>query len=108
MPKLEFVKVHLLVLGLLSVMFLLVPLLITRLPPGMINLPNKDYWLAPERRASTARTIQGYMVGFGDAMRASLMPVPHLPNRIWALLVLLAAFTLIWTVRLLRAFRRPK
>jgi len=83
-------------------------------------LPNKDYWLASERRASTARTIQGYMVGFGDAMllflgvvfgdamRASLMPVPHLPNRIWALLVLLAAFTLIWTVRLLRAFRRPK
>jgi uncharacterized membrane protein len=119
MPKRDFVKVHLGVVGLLSVMFLFLPAAIVRLPPGLINLPNKDYWLAPERRQSTARTITGNLLGFGnamllflllvfrEAMRASLLPVPRLPNRIWIYLVLLFAFAIFWTVRFVRAFRLP-
>jgi uncharacterized membrane protein len=120
MPKAAFAQVHLVVVGLLVVVFLFVPMLITRLPPSMINLPNKDYWLAPERRDSTARTIQGYLVGFGNAMmlfflvlfrevmRASMMPTPQLPNRVWFVLVALFVFVGIWTVRFMRAFRAPR
>ena len=111
MAKQAFMKVHLGVMGMMFVMFLLVPMLIVRLPPGLINLPNKEYWLAPERREHTGRVIQGYLVGFGDmmllfllvvfheAMRASLMPEPQLSNRIWVMLVLLAGFVIVWTVR---------
>jgi hypothetical protein len=92
---------------------------IVRLPPSLINLPNKDYWLAPERRAHSGRVIQGFMVGygnamlllllvvFGDAMRASLMPVPQLTNRVWFVLALLLGFMIFWTVRFFRAFRLP-
>lgn len=29
-----------------------------RIPSAWINLPHKDYWLAPERRAATLETIQ--------------------------------------------------
>lgn len=119
MPKDAFFVVHLVVLGLMSFAFLLVPALITRLPPGMINLPNKDYWLAPERRAHTAEKLQSFLVGFGnvmllflllvfrEALRANLLPSPHLPSRIWVLLVLLGVWVIYWTVRFVRAFRLP-
>jgi uncharacterized membrane protein len=119
MPKQDFVRIHLLVVGLLSLMFLVVPALIGRLPPGMVNLPNKEYWLAPERRAQTMGILQAHLIGFGnamllflfvvfgDAMRASLMPEPRLPNRIWAMLVMLGVFSIGWTVHLMRVFRLP-
>ena len=119
MPKQEIMKIHLGIAGLMSVVFLLVPMLIVRLPPGMINLPNKDYWLAPERRDHTARVITGFLVGFGnvmllfllvvfrEAMRAALMPVPQLSNRMWVMLILLFGFIIVWTVRFMRAFRMP-
>jgi uncharacterized membrane protein len=119
MPKDAFFVIQLVVLGIMSGVFLLVPALIVRLPPGMINLPNKEYWLAPERRARTAQTLQSFLVGFGnvmllflllvfrEAMHANLLPYPHLSNRIWVLLILLAAWCIYWTVRLVRAFRLP-
>ena len=124
MPKDAFFAVQLVVLGILSFAFLVIPALIlpalvVRLPPGMINLPNKEYWLAPERKARTAQTLQSFLVGFGnvmllflllvfrEAMQASLLPYPHLSNRIWVLLVLLVAWCIYWTVRLVRAFRLP-
>jgi len=67
----------------------------------------------------SAQTLQSFMVGFGnvmllflllvfrEAMHANLLPSPHLSNRIWALLILLAAWCIYWTVRLVRAFRLP-
>jgi uncharacterized membrane protein len=119
MPKQDFLKLHLVVVGLLSLISLVISTLIGRLPSSMVNLPNKEYWLAPERRQQTMRMIQGHLIGFGDAMllflfvvfgdamRASLMPEPRLPNRVWALLVMLGVFSIGWTVHLLRTFRLP-
>jgi uncharacterized membrane protein len=119
MPKDAFFVIQLVVLGIMSCMFLLVPALIVRLPPGMINLPNKAYWLAPERRARTAQKLQSFLVGFGnvmllflllffrEAMHANLLPYPRLSNRIWVLLLMLVAWCIYWTVRLVRAFRLP-
>ena len=119
MPKDAFFVVHLAVLGLMTLVFLLTPALIVVLPPGMINLPNKDYWLAPERRVHTAQKLQSFLVGFGnvtllflllvfrEAMQANLLPSPQLSNRIWVFLVLLGVWSIVGTVRLLRAFRLP-
>ena len=119
MPKDAFFTVQLGVLVLMALVFLFMPALVARLPPAMINLPNKDYWLAPERRAHTVRKLESFLVGFGNvmllflllvfrsAMQANLLPHPHLPNRIWVLLVLLVAWFLYWTVRMMRAFRLP-
>ena len=120
MPKDMFLKLHLGIAGLLSAVFLVLPMIIVRLPPSLINLPNKDYWLDPERRDHTGRVIQSFLVGygnavllllvvvFGDTMRASLMPVPHLSNRIWAMLAFLFGFMVLQTVRFFRAFRLPE
>ena len=68
MPKDGFLAIHLVVLGILAVVFLLIPALIGRLPPSMINLPNKDYWLAPERRAGTFAYIEQFFAWFGCAL----------------------------------------
>lgn len=34
-------------------------------PPELINLPNKSYWLAPERREETSRVFAAHMGWFG-------------------------------------------
>lgn len=35
--------------------------------PQTIKLPNKDYWLAPERRGETVEFLSGYFLWFGAA-----------------------------------------
>ena len=50
-----------------------IPRLITLLPPEHINLPNKRYWLAPERRAETMDFLNGYFAWFGCALFAVIL-----------------------------------
>lgn len=45
-----------------------VPLQIARKPAAKLNLPHKDYWLAPERREDTWRFIGAQMVWFACAL----------------------------------------
>lgn len=72
MPKSDFFKA-LLPLGLLiAIIAFVVPALMRILPPSMINLPNKDYWLAPERRAETVQYMEGAFAWFGCAVLALL------------------------------------
>ena len=47
--------------------------LLGRLPSSVINLPNRDYWLAPERRAKTLERVQMAMLEFGNAMLAFML-----------------------------------
>ena len=44
-------------------------------PNGLINLPNKNYWLAPERRAESVAVIAGWMRWLGSGTLAFLMVV---------------------------------
>jgi uncharacterized membrane protein len=46
-------------------------------PNSIINLPRKDYWLAPERRERTIDAMSGQLAGFGLATTAFLMFVFH-------------------------------
>lgn len=50
-----------------AIIVLLTPKLLAILPPSMINLPNRDHWLAPERRAETVRYMEAAMAWFGCA-----------------------------------------
>jgi uncharacterized membrane protein len=86
------------------------------LPSGVVNIPRRDYWLAPERRDETARTLLRYgllMVGlislFFLAIHLMIVaanesqPV-RLSNDVWWLLVAFLATTGVLTFKLYRRF----
>ena len=107
------------VIMLIVLVFSVSTLFLDRIPDTLINLPRKDYWLAPERRAETFSFINGQMLMFGNvtlvfilvvfhfAIRANLTPQKQLPSSI--VLPLLGAyilFSLVWTLRFILRFRK--
>ena len=97
-----------------------IPRIIMILPAQYINLPNKGYWLAPERRAETMDFLNGYFAWFGCALFAVLLFTINFalqanlhPGRrpdAFPMLFVLAcflAFAVIGTVRVFRRFGPP-
>lgn len=64
-PKQEFFLVVPIVVVVCLVVSFLLPRTLALVPPEMINLPNKFYWLAPERRKETTRCFAAHMAWFG-------------------------------------------
>jgi uncharacterized membrane protein len=117
-PKGAFFGIYGGVIVLLVLVFSAPVLFMDRIPDSLINLPRKDYWLAPERRAETFSFINGQMLAYGNAtllfmlivfnlaIRANLAPQKLLPSSI--MLPLLGGyilFTVIWTIRFFLRFR---
>lgn len=88
-----------------------------RIPVSWMNMPHKDYWLAPERREETYRTLSTFMVWFGCAvlltiigvfqlaLEANLRADKRLSNQMWILLGGYLVFTLLWAVQFYRRFK---
>ncbi len=115
----SFFLVMLLVTGLSGVVGFLVPRQIAAQSDARINLPNKSYWLAPERRAETFRFLGTMMAWFSCgllfvlisgtflAMRANLTDDARFNSE--AMLMILGAFLLfviLWLFRMFRHFRQ--
>ena len=107
-------------LALVPLIFLLLALLMRILPAWTFNVPNRDYWLAPERRDETVAIIAGqllwvaclmnlFLMGiFGLTIEANRMTPPRLPmNLFLPLLMLFIGGTIAWTGVFLRRFRKP-
>lgn len=85
------------------------------LPSALVNIPRRDYWLAPERRDETARTLMRsglLMVGLNSlfflgihllVVAANEAQPPRLSDAVWALL---AAFLLTTGALTLKLYRR--
>ena len=97
-----------------------IPRLVMILPPQYINLPNKGYWLAPERRADTLDFLNGYFAWFGCALFAVILLTINFalqanlhPGRqpdAFPMIFVLAgflAFAIFGTVRVFRRFGPP-
>jgi serine/threonine-protein kinase len=99
----------------------LVTALIPRLiPPAMINIPNRDYWLAPERAAESVSFLSEQGIWFGCIflvflawvdellVEANSITPPAFPTGAFlgAMALLFAAIGL-WAVRMFRRFGRP-
>ena len=119
-PKEEFVRAQAVVFALMAAVFFLLPKLLRYLPVSMINLPNKDYWFAPERREETLNALEDWMAWFGVltvalilgltqlAIRANLSPGGHFDSSLaTGLLVAYGIGALAVTVLMFRRFRRP-
>jgi len=103
----------------ISAIFMLTPRMLRRVPVSLINLPNKDYWLAPDRREESFNFLERQMEWMGVmtvafialvlhlAIRANLNPERRLQNGPFiALLVAYLVATSWWIVRLYRRFPR--
>ena len=97
-----------------------IPRIIAAMPPQLINLPNKRYWLAPEHIANTMEFLNRYFAWFGCAVfvvilvtfdfavQANLHP-DHRPDatRMWYLLAAFLAFNFLSIARMFIRFGRP-
>lgn len=93
--------------------------LVNVLPTRLINLPHREYWLAPQRRAATIASLSRLSVYFASALvvflcfvhwlvvRANEAPVPRLePVPMFVGLGLFLAGTAVWLIVLVRRFGR--
>ncbi len=89
------------------------------MPTSMINLPNREYWLAPTRRAETLEDLTRRMMRIGAATMILMIGIFHQTFEVnlgraqglegaWLLLAAYGIYTVIWCVGLLRRFRRPR
>lgn len=77
----EFLLTNLVMVAGFGLLFAGITTLIQRVPNAYINLPNKEYWLAPERRAATLEWISRQMEWFGAATLALLLGMTQLTIR---------------------------
>jgi uncharacterized membrane protein len=86
-----------------------------------MKLPNRDYWLAPERIAQTRALLVAHGVWFGCLMVAMVCYMhwlvlvahrsvpPHLSNQlVMGGLLVFMGIAIGWVIGLLRAFRLPR
>ena len=96
-----------------------VPQIIKAVPAELINLPNTQYWLAPDRAAETLEFFSASFAWFGCALyvmllfacnyalESTLHPDRRLdPSAMWIPLVLFGAFVIIWGIRMTLRFAR--
>ena len=97
-----------------------VPMLIASMPPALINLPHKEYWLSPERRPTSLAFLRAHFAWLGCAVllvgifafefsvRANFQPDKRFDTT--SLLYVFAAFfvfLVVWMARLLARFGKP-
>lgn len=118
--KWEMTGVMLIVIGLYSVIFGLSSMFMSKLSPKWWNLPNKDYWFAPERVSETMTSFSKNFLSIGicmvvfmgyvhwDVFQANTVrPGNQLSMSVWGILGFVALiFTLV--IRMALKFRKKK
>ena len=115
-------QTFMLLFGLFFPLFIVLVCYLTRLlPPGLVNIPNRDYWLAPERGKETADYLFGHslwlaclLVCFVMGLEYSIVQANRLtPARLsnsmlFGMLIPFLAGVGAWVVLLYRHFRLPR
>jgi len=97
-----------------------IPRLIEAMPMRLINLPNKEYWLAGEQRTASLTFLKAHFAWFGCALllvivfafnyavQSNLHPerAPDVAG-LWFVLAGFAVFMIVSTIRLFQRFGRP-
>lgn len=96
-----------------------IPATIDIMPSQLINLPNRDYWLAPGQRAASMQFLSAFFAWFGCAVYFVIVVAfdyavqtnLHSPNgsnpaRLWYVLIGFMGLMLLGTIRLFVRFGR--
>jgi uncharacterized membrane protein len=113
----QFFTVEIIMLGVCLLIGFGIPLIISIAPPSFINVPNKEFWLAPVRREYTNNVFRIQMAWFACALITFLIIVNQLvynanqtvPRQLNApqftmAMVAFLGFVAIWTIRLVSYF----
>lgn len=95
--------------------------LLGKVPVGMLNVSNKDYWFAPERRPESIEFLKSHLLWMESATVAFLIALaqiifatnlgdspPKLSNDFWFVLVAFVAVVLWLSLRIILRFRAPR
>lgn len=94
----------------------LLPRILERLPDSMFNLPDRDFWLAPERSAETFAVMRSFFESLGIALLALFLGINQLVVRAnlkqenlsaesWWILGAFMIFLVLWMIKLHRRFK---
>ena len=119
MPRADYLLFMLVLTLGVPLLIVVVGVVVPRLAPGMVKLPARDYWLAPERRDQTYATMatSGFVIASIIAcfliavhflvVSANSQTPPRLDNVLmWALIALLIACLLTSQLFSWRRFRK--
>jgi uncharacterized membrane protein len=120
-PKQQFFIFYSIVMTFMALVFWGLPFIIRHVSESLINLPNKDYWLAPERKKKTLDRLVDQLLFVGTmalilmdgilylVIKANQSENPVMqPEWLWGLIAAFFVANVIWIVNLLQGFRRPK
>jgi uncharacterized membrane protein len=121
MSKEAFFVVYAVMIGVSAFVGFYVPRQIEAKPPARINLPHREYWLAPVRRAATLAYLEGYFAWYACALLLILVLAMGLaieanftsPPRMATTPILLViggfvVFNVLAVIHLLRHFSTPR
>jgi uncharacterized membrane protein len=115
--KASLIRAYLVTTGICALLFLGISFGISKIPPSLINLPNKEHWLSDERKQETFDFMFSYNLWFASATllllldmfnqtfqvalgKANALTHPKLS------LGLYIGFTVVWTIGLFVKFKR--
>ncbi|NOX87732.1 MAG: DUF1648 domain-containing protein [Calditrichaeota bacterium] len=116
--KAVFCGINLGLLVFVAGLFHLMTYLLPRLPEELINLPNKKYWLAPERKADTLKMMIHYLLMVGNltmlflfglfylVLQTNFYRTFRLGREFWFLFGLYLALVALKTIQLIIHFSR--
>ena len=117
--KASFITVYAVVLAIVAATVYGIALLLPKMPTNMINMPYRDYWLAPERRDESLAATRQSLLWIGVATLAFLIATMHLAYRanvglqkglgieFWILLCMFS-LAMLWTALwILKRFKNP-
>jgi serine/threonine-protein kinase len=120
MPRDGFLGSFAFIGGFTVLLLLGIPWLGRALPPALINVPNRDYWLAPQRLPQVHAKLTTWAAWFACGttafliavlelvLRANLTRTPLANEAMVALLAMALLGTLAGIVALMRSFRVPR
>lgn len=118
MSKDAFVLTMTAVYALTGGFFVILAQALPSIPTSMINVPNREYWLAPERRAKSLGELARRLTRFGAVTVVLVLALVHesilvaleRKETLTGFLIVMAVYgmyTVIWCIGLIRTFGRP-
>ncbi len=118
--KFSLMLTYYLIVSFIISIFLIIVVLIKKIPDRMINLPNKSYWLEQTRREETIESIRNYLswIGivsilfmvfvFSEIYSANIKRTYNIGDSVWIYLIILLISVIFIIIKISLRFNKIK